>query len=225
MLSGRLARSSLVLCVGVLTSCIVPSDDVGADGVGDGDGGDGDGDGESSSGVEGGSEAGTSANDSESDSTGEPCGPAEVTEVETCPAIVGEGFCSDPVSHVPTDTMIEWSHNPPHSGPHFPIWETEGEHLEPVERGYWVHNLEHGWIILVYNCPDGCEPELDLLRSLFEARPDVTFLMTEDPLLDPPRFAAISWTWVYEFDVPVVEELLCFADQHFDHAPESVHPG
>jgi hypothetical protein len=35
-------------------------------------------------------------------------------------------------------------------------------------------------------------------------------------------FAAIAWTWVYAFDEPMMERLLCFVDQHFDHAPESI---
>ncbi len=210
---------SLAVSIGVLVAtpaCII-SDDVGDDGtsaatVGDGDtSGDGDGDSESS------------GESSETGTEGEPCEPAEVTEVAGCPEILGEGFCPESVAHVPTDTVIEWLNNPPHSGKHFPIWETKGEHDTPVERGYWVHNLEHGWIVLAYNCPDGCELELDQLRAVLAARPDISILMTEDPLLDGPRFAAISWTWVYEFDTPLFD-LLCFIDQHFDHAPESV-PG
>jgi hypothetical protein len=156
--------------------------------------------------------------------TGEPCGPYETTEVEECAEIIGEGFCSEGGGHVDPGTDIEWMNNPPHSGRHYSVWEqTKGEHDEPIERGYWVHNLEHGWIVLAYNCPDDCETELDVLRSVLEMRPDESFIMTPDPLLDGPRFAAISWTWVHEFDTPVLEDLLCFVDQHHDHSPESVH--
>jgi hypothetical protein len=185
----------------LLTACIgIDLPDEGTDDFGDGDGDEVD----------------------EDEDSGQPCGPAETTQVEGCAAIVGEGFCSDPVAHVSTDTPIEWSNNPPHSGEHFPIWEDKGEHEEPVERGYWVHNLEHGWIVLLHNCPEGCDAELDVLRQVLEARPDVSILLTPDPLLDGPRFAAVSWTWAHEFDQPVLDELLCFVDQHWDHAPESV---
>ncbi len=150
------------------------------------------------------------------------CESARVAEVASCPAVVGEGFCADSVAHVPTTTNIEWSNNPPHSGEHFPIWADKGESDLPVERGYWVHNLEHGWIVLVYNCPDGCEAELDQLRAVIAARPNMSILLTPDPSLDGPRFAAISWTWVHEFETPVLDELLCFVDQHYDFAPESI---
>lgn len=179
----------------------------------------------SASGNEAGSEGGSSSSDTGTDTgteTGEPCEPMPTTEVMDCPMIIGEGFCAQSAKHVPTDTMIEWSHNPPHSGDHFPIWSTKGEHLDPVERGYWVHNLEHGWVVLVYNCPDTCDAELDVVRAVLAARPDLSILLTPDPLLDAPRFAAITWTWVYEFDTPVLEDLLCFVDQHYDHAPESI---
>ena len=149
-----------------------------------------------------------------------PCVIFETTEIEGCAEIVGEGFCSEGGVHVDQDSEIPWSNNPPHSGDHYPTWETWGEHEESVMRGNWVHNMEHGGIALIYNCPEGCEEELEVLRAVLEMRNSV--LMTEDALLDGPRFAALSWTWVHEFDEPVLDELLCFVDQHYDHAPESV---
>jgi hypothetical protein len=196
-----------------LPACITLVDDLAETSPGDGSSGDGDGDGDGDPGSESG----------ESGETGEPCGPFETTEVMECPAIIGEGFCSEGGGHVDIGTAIEWMHEPPHSGKHYPTWSSAGEKDEPVERGFWVHNLEHGWIVLAYNCPEGCDAELDLLREVLDARPDHDVLLTPDPLLEGPRFAAISWTWVHAFEQPVVEDLLCFIDQHYDHAPETVH--
>jgi hypothetical protein len=155
--------------------------------------------------------------------TDDPCDPFETSEAAGCAAIVGEGFCSEGAVHVPEGSEIEWMNNPPHSGNHYPSWETKGEHAQPVARGNWVHNLEHGWIVLTHNCPADCEAEIEVLRAVIEMRPNASILMTADPLLDGPRFAAISWTWVHEFDAADLDELLCFVDQHHDHAPESVH--
>jgi hypothetical protein len=157
------------------------------------------------------------------DPAGGPCEPFPSNSVAECAEIIGEGFCSEGGVHVDIGSTIEWGHEPPHSGDHFPTWETAGEHAEVVERGYWVHNLEHGWIVLAYNCPAGCDAELEQLRAVLAARPDLDILMTEDPLLEGSKFAAISWTWVHAFDEPVMAELLCFVDQHYDNAPESVH--
>jgi len=151
------------------------------------------------------------------------CAPFETTEVAECPAIIGEGFCSEGGGHVNVGTAIEWMHEPPHSGTHFLNWESTGESLDPLERGHWVHNLEHGHVVLIYNCPNGCDAELAVLREVLAARPDLSILLTPDPLLEGSQFAAISWTWVYAFEQPELDTLLCFVDQHHDHAPESVH--
>jgi hypothetical protein len=158
------------------------------------------------------------------DPAGGPCEPFPSNSVAECAEIIGEGFCSEGGVHVDIGSTIDWGHEPPHSGDHYGVWETvPGEHATVVERGYWVHNLEHGWIVLAYNCPEGCDAELEQLRAVLAARPDLDILMTEDPLLEGSKFAAISWTWVHAFDEPVMAELLCFVDQHYDNAPESVH--
>lgn len=185
---------------------------------GDGESGDGDGD-------PGGSEGeGNSAGEGgDGDGDGEPCEPYPTTEVPECPDVIGEGFCSEGREHVDIGTEITWMHNPPHSGPHFPVWSSWGEKLEPVERGYWVHNLEHGGIVVVYNCAEPCEDELDIVREAMAARPEHDVLLTPDPLLEGSRFAALSWTWVHAFDEPVLEDLVCFVDQHYDNSPEIVH--
>jgi hypothetical protein len=157
-------------------------------------------------------------------STGEPCIPdAELTEVEGCAEPIGEPFCSEGQQHVEQGTDVPWLADPPHSGPHYPTWETWGEHEDVVPRGNWVHNLEHGGIVLTYRCNGDCEPEVDVLREVVAMRPDLRILLTADPMLPgDERFAAISWTWVHRFDTPDLATLLCFADQHENHAPEDV---
>ena len=171
--------------------------------------------------------------DSESDSsddatsTSEPGCPGDdpfpFTDVKGCGEVIGESFCSEGGVHVDEGSEVEWGNNPPHSGDHYPTWESWGEHDEVVPRGNWVHNMEHGGIVLAYLCPDDSCPEaLDVLRQVIEERPDARVLMTADPELPGEGFAAVSWTWVYMFDEPDLDTLLCFVDQHFNHAPEDV---
>lgn len=149
--------------------------------------------------------------------------PAGFTEVDGCAEVVGEPFCSEGQEHVPQDSEIAWMSDPPHSGPHYPTWELWGEHDSTVPRGNWVHNLEHGGIVLSYRCADPCEAELAILRDVVEQRPELRILLTPDPFLPGrERFAAISWTWIHRFDAPDLAALLCFADQHENHAPEDV---
>jgi Protein of unknown function (DUF3105) len=55
--------------------------------------------------------------------------------------------------HVPYCESVQYVHNPPASGFHWP-WHSEwGIADQVIQREYWVHNLEHGGIILLYNCP------------------------------------------------------------------------
>lgn len=148
--------------------------------------------------------------------------PAEFSEVEGCGEVLGVSYCSEGAGHVDIGTDIEWMNNPPHSGPHFPMWASWGEHERPLERGYWVHNMEHGGIVLGYLCPGGCDEDLEVLRQVIEERPDSRIIVTQDPLLEEPGFYAASWTWVHHFDTAELDEVLCFVDQHFNHAPEDV---
>jgi hypothetical protein len=165
----------------------------------------------------------STTNNSDTDATTGGCEPAAFTEVEGCAQVVGQGFCSEGGMHLPQDTEIAWMSDPPHSGPHYPMWETWGEHELLVPRGNWVHNLEHGGIVLGYRCNDDCLAEREVLAQVIAMRPELRILMTRDPLLPgDERFSAISWTWVHRFDEPDLAELLCFVDQHENHAPEDV---
>lgn len=148
--------------------------------------------------------------------------PASYAEVAGCDAVVGEPGCSEGQQHVIEGSEIEWMADPPHSGPHYPMWGLWGEHDTVVPRGTWIHNLEHGGIVLAYRCNDDCPDELEVLRQVIAMRPDLRVLLTKDPLLTGERFAAISWTWVHRFDAPDLASLLCFADQHEGQAPEDV---
>jgi hypothetical protein len=63
-----------------------------------------------------------------------------------------------PGTHVPVGSTIQWNSNPPSSGPHFPIWAAYQSYTAPVPRGYYVHDLEHGAVVLLSNCGDGHAP-------------------------------------------------------------------
>src|SRR5262252_2576321 len=60
-------------------------------------------------------------------------------------------------SHVPQGSVVDWPMNPPTSGPHYPdltAWATT--YPFAVMRGNYLHNEEHGGIVMLYNCADGC---------------------------------------------------------------------
>jgi hypothetical protein len=137
-----------------------------------------------------------------------------------------------PGTHVPIGTDIQWDSNPPSSGPHFPIWAAYQAYASPVPRGYYVHDLEHGAIVFLYNCGDaGCPDVVAGLQAASDAIPDdplcqsagegvrVRTVVTPDPLIDAP-LAAVAWGWVYKaqcLDAPTLRD---FAIQHYGNGPE-----
>ncbi|HET6346967.1 MAG TPA: DUF3105 domain-containing protein, partial [Myxococcota bacterium] len=84
------------------------------------------------------------------------CYTKSFTQVPGCPAAgVGTPLPCESFCHLaygkPT---LDYSTNPPASGNHYPSPERVlGEHTAPVPRGRYVHSLEHGAIVLAYNCP------------------------------------------------------------------------
>ncbi len=77
--------------------------------------------------------------------------------------------------HVRTGTTTEYAACPPASGPHY----AEGGGVAPLRPAFynadarigpanWVHNLEHGFVVALYRCPDGQCPSNDVLSEFRE---------------------------------------------------------
>jgi hypothetical protein len=176
-----------------------------------------------------GSSSGTDAgSSSDSDVTGEQapddgaigCGPAsqcasQVTELE-----------SEGNMHVPEGSEVEYGHNPPASGPHYPVWAKFEAYDKVVPRSYWVHNLEHGGVVLLYG-PNATQAEQDQLRAVYDQLSDFEScgtkfaLLTPDPLLDDP-IAVVAWTWVLEADCVDPTAINAFVEAHRGQGTEAV---
>lgn len=61
-------------------------------------------------------------------------------------------YPSEGREHVAIGTKVKYKTNPPTSGNHFADWTHTGVYDKPWEDGYLVHSLEHGYIIISYNC-------------------------------------------------------------------------
>ena len=55
-------------------------------------------------------------------------------------------------THVPIGTKVKYNSNPPTSGNHYDTWTKSGAYDKPIEDGYLVHSLEHGYIVISHNC-------------------------------------------------------------------------
>lgn len=68
------------------------------------------------------------------------------------PTVLGESVADLGREHVPDGTIVEYNSNPPTSGKHYGDWTRAGVYDKPVSDGHLVHSLEHGYVIISYNC-------------------------------------------------------------------------
>ncbi|HEY2704393.1 MAG TPA: DUF3105 domain-containing protein [Candidatus Dormibacteraeota bacterium] len=144
-----------------------------------------------------------------------------------------------PHDHVTPPTRVVYAHDPPTSGCHYslgygqaPI--TAGVHpaTPVVPAEHWVHNLEHGYVAVLYNCPQGCDADVQSLTLWLrrqapdpglKARPGVTpyakVIVIPWPSMTP-RFAAVFWDYYDPMDRLDLAELQRFYDNHLDTGPE-----
>jgi hypothetical protein len=134
--------------------------------------------------------------------------------------------------HVPQGSPIEFTTNPPNSGPHFGIWAQYDRTYTSLERGYWMHNAEHGAVVLAYRCDAGCDPQIAQLEDAVRAFPDDASceapvrhraLVVNDPLLpDGVPFAAIAWGVTYSASCVDPEAIATFHRDFYARAPEDL---
>ncbi|HXU69635.1 MAG TPA: DUF3105 domain-containing protein [Polyangia bacterium] len=129
--------------------------------------------------------------------------------------------------HVPEPTMVDYQSNPPASGPHWPMWQEPWQpYPDGLPRERWVHNLEHGGIVLLYNCPGGCDDVVGELTALWQATPPDRYneqrvLIVPDSAM-PHKVAAIAWGWRWQGESVDSGAIRCFMDARYDRAPESI---
>lgn len=126
----------------------------------------------------------------------------ETTHTFSCTAACGNGL------------------NPPTAGAHCATTLSCRVFDTAQPRCSWIHNLEHGHLVLAYNCPEGCPDELEQLRALYDAASaPKRVLLTPDPEL-PTRFAAIVWGTGWSSDTLDLDAIACVQGLQDAEAPE-----
>jgi hypothetical protein len=73
---------------------------------------------------------------------------------------------------------------------------------QPVPPELWVHNLEHGGLVILYNCARPCPDLVAQLREVYATFPrskwgHVKLLVTPYPRLQT-TLAILAWAWIDE---------------------------
>lgn len=131
--------------------------------------------------------------------------------------------------HVQAGTELNHADYPPASGTHY--FQTTGWQFydDPVAPGLWIHNLEHGGIVLLYKCPgagaecDALKSQLRGLRSSFPPSSQsrsVKLVIAPDSAIKTP---VVALAWTRRLELPAFDErqLLAFYQAHLDRAPET----
>jgi hypothetical protein len=155
-----------------------------------------------------------------------------------CQVVRTTGLAQQSTKHVTTCEPVTYSTNPPSSGDHWPVWATYTEHTTAVPREVYVHDLEHGAVVLAYRCEEGCddcERDCDdvveaLRRVLDRAAADplcasqpatrARVLITPDPELDTP-IAAAGWRATYMATCIDEGSLDAFVADAYGRGPEA----
>jgi hypothetical protein len=140
------------------------------------------------------------------------CGGAE----PLCPGKV-ESFPSPSGQHTKND--VHYVDAPPVGGLHHACWADFGVHSEEVPDERWVHNLEHGAIVLLHNCPEGCDRDIADLEDLALDLGPWTLVSPYERL--PGPFAALAWGHRLLMDCYDPAQIEEFYAAHVDQGPES----
>jgi hypothetical protein len=152
---------------------------------------------------------------------------------DTCEVEIVTGLPLEGKTHVDVCTDVAYGTNPPSSGDHWPIWAQYRAHDIVVPRMMWVHNLEHGAIVMAHACDEACTTEA---RATFEtvaesfgvdekcaASPTPQrsrILVTEDPDLDRP-IALAAWRATYRATCLDEASLRDFVEAHYGNGLEA----
>ena len=130
-------------------------------------------------------------------------------------------------------TDIAYPFYPPSAGPHFSQWASFNTYSAPIPWGFLVHSLEHGAVILLYNCASATD--CDAVRAEFASiitdhgldplcRDEdwsSRIIVVPDPTLSVP-IAAVAWRNVYQATCLDSPSLRSFVDAHYGMATESL---
>lgn len=128
--------------------------------------------------------------------------------------------------HIETNTPIPYEEYPPTSGPHWPVVARWGTYGQEVPAEVFVHNLEHGGIVLLYNCAPPCPDVVRQIEAIYPTLPKSKFGHVK-VVVSPngkikTRFALLAWTRLDEFDRFDRERFLRFVQAWQDKGPEDV---
>jgi hypothetical protein len=137
-------------------------------------------------------------------------------------------------THIDPSTTWTYKSYPPTSGPHYAVpgsapapWQT----IDTLVEGQFVHNLEHGGIAILYDCPSGNDCTTlrnqleNYVKNLAPVEPkfnEVKIVMTPYSRGMQKKVALVAWHYVEFLDGYDQAEITRFYENHVDNGPEPI---
>ena len=100
------------------------------------------------------------------------------------------------------------------------------EGREHVPEGYWVHTLEHGAIVVLYNCPQACPDLVKSLGDMLDSFPMTKWNNRKIVIVPYAKMSvplmAVAWDVQMPLDQFDAQALIDFYSRHVDRGPEDV---
>lgn len=132
--------------------------------------------------------------------------------------LVGQEISDQGRNHVSEGTQVQYSTNPPTSGPHYPNPQPGGIYDKPVPDGNLVHGMEHGAVILWYKS-DIPATQSAQLKSIFSSVTVGKKIMVPRDNLDVP-VALTSWGRLLKLQTIDENQIKAFMETNEDRGPE-----
>ena len=153
---------------------------------------------------------------------------------QTVSGTIGTAVPDEGRTHVDPSTTPTYKSYPPASGPHYsaqgiaPVpWQT----IDTLQEGQYLHNLEHGGIAILYDCPSGtaCTTLKNSLetyvKNLAPVEPtygEVKVVLTPYSRGMQKKVALVAWDYIEFLDSYDPAEITRFYENHVNKGPEQI---
>ncbi len=153
---------------------------------------------------------------------------------QTVSGTVGQPVPDEGRNHIDPSTTPTYKFYPPASGPHYsaqgiaPLpWQT----IDTVQEGQYIHNLEHGGMAILYDCPSGTDCTTlknaleNYVKNLAPAEPtynEVKVVLTPYSKGMQKKVALVAWDYIEFLDGYDQAEITRFYENHVNQGPEQI---
>ena len=129
--------------------------------------------------------------------------------------------------HIPDTQPINYDHYPPNHGNHYDTPRPWGAYDSPVPDGYFVHNMEHGGVVVLYNCQTPCPDLQTQMKNLPNMLPKEPRFGEVKVIVSPYTrsdhlISLVAWDWEQDLDSYDFDTIKAFYQAHVDKGPEQI---